>query len=121
MSQISLYIDEDAMDQLLVQGLRARDVDVTTVGEARTTGISDPEQLILATLQGRSIYTYNAGDFCRLHSIYMAEARTHAGIIIGSQQQNSLGEILRGLMKLIATKSGEEMVNQLIFLRNYID
>ncbi len=30
--QIRLYIDEDAMFRALIQGLRARDVDVSTVG-----------------------------------------------------------------------------------------
>jgi hypothetical protein len=51
----------------------------------------------------------------------MNDGKTHSGIIIASQQQNSMGEKLRGLMKIITIKSAENMINQLIFLRNYID
>jgi hypothetical protein len=46
-SKIRLYIDEDAMDNLFIQGLRTRDVDVNTVNESKKTGISDEEQLII--------------------------------------------------------------------------
>lgn len=120
MSQISLYMDEDAMDWELVRALRSRGVDVITVGEVETTGTSDEEQLILATEQGRVIYTFNVGDFCRLHSIYTAEERSHAGIVIGTQQGYSVGRQLRGILRLSATKSAEEMRNQLVYLSNYI-
>jgi uncharacterized protein with PIN domain len=119
-SQIRLYMDEDAMDQQLVQALRARGVDVITVGEIETTGTSDEEQLILATAQGRVLYTFNVGDFCRLHTIYMAEERSHAGIVIGTQQQYSVGQQLRAILKLIATVSAEEMTSQLVYLSAYI-
>ena len=94
-------MDEDAMDNLFVQAIRTRDVDVNTVKEIKKIGVSDEEQLIIAHTQGRVIYTYNTGDFCRLHSIYMNDGKTHSGIIIASQQQNSMGEKLRGLMKII--------------------
>lgn len=53
MSLIRLFIDEDSMDQRFVRALRARGVDVTTVGEIGTTSFSDEDQLILATEQQR--------------------------------------------------------------------
>ncbi|WP_257236021.1 hypothetical protein [Nostoc sp. 'Peltigera malacea cyanobiont' DB3992] len=37
------------------------------------------------------------------------------------QQRYSVGQQLQGLLKLIATRSAEEMVNQLVFLSAYID
>ena len=120
MSQIRLYMDEDAMDRQLVQALRARGVDVITVEDLETTGITDDEQLILATVEGRVLYTFNVGDFSRLHNIYMAEARTHAGIVIGTQQQYSVGQQLRAILKLIATVSAEEMTNHWVYLSAYI-
>ncbi len=40
MSLIRLFIDEDSMDQQFVRALRARGVDVTTVGEIGTTSFS---------------------------------------------------------------------------------
>ncbi|HEY9701560.1 MAG TPA: hypothetical protein V6C58_03900 [Allocoleopsis sp.] len=48
MSKIRLYMDEDAMDNLFVQAIRTRDVDVNTVKEIQKIGISDEEQLIIA-------------------------------------------------------------------------
>ena len=118
MSLMRLFIDEDSMDQRFVSALRARGVHVITVGEIGTTSFRDEDQLILATEQQRVLYTFNVGDFCQLHSIYMAEGRTHTGIVISSQDY-SVGEQMRRVLKLIAAKSAEEMVNQLVFLSAY--
>ncbi|ABA24190.1 conserved hypothetical protein [Trichormus variabilis ATCC 29413] len=107
------------MDHRFVGALRARGVDVTTAGELNTTGFSDEEQLIIATQQRRVFYTFNIGDFCQLHSIYTTEKRTHSGIIISSQDY-SIGEQMRRVLKLIATKSAHDMENQLVFLSAYL-
>jgi len=114
--EIRLYIDEDAMARALVQGLRAHGVDVTTVTEERMTGETDPIQLEYAASQERVIYTFNVGDFCRLHAEYMSQSRSHAGIIVVYRQRYSVGEQLRRLLNLIKTRSAEEMRNALHFL-----
>ncbi len=80
MSLIRLFIDEDSMDRQFVRALRARGVDVTTVGEIGTTSFSDEDFFVLATEQQRVLYTFNVGDFCQLHSVYMAEGQTHTGM-----------------------------------------
>ena len=67
MSQIRLYVDEDAAQHAVVEGLRGRGVDVLTILDAAKTSATDEEQLEFATSQGRSIYTLNVDDFCRLH------------------------------------------------------
>lgn len=118
MSPIRLFIDEDSMDQRFLKALRARGVDVTSVGEVETISSSDKEQLTLATELQRVLYTFNVGDFCQLHSIYIQEKRTHAGIIILSQDY-SIGEQMRRVLKVMAAKSAEEMINQLVFLSAY--
>ncbi len=119
MSLIRLFIDEDSMDHRVANALRSRGVDVTTVGEVRTMGFSDAEQLALAIVQQRVLYTFNVGDFCQLHNLYMAEGRIHTGIIISSQEY-SIGEQMRRVLKLMTTRSAEAMVNQLVFLSDYI-
>lgn len=118
MSPIRLFIDEDSMDQRFLKALRARGVDVTSVGEVETISSSDKEQLTLATELQRVLYTFNVGDFCQLHSIHRQEKRTHAGIII-SLQDYSIGEQMRRVLKLMAAKSAEEMISQLVFLSAY--
>ena len=113
---IRLYIDEDAMARALVQALRARNVDVLTVFEAEMAGDSDPAQLAYATEQGRVIFTFNVGDYCRLHTEYLAQNRTHAGIVTVARQKYSAGEQAKHLANLVTAMSAEEMVNQLRFL-----
>jgi hypothetical protein len=76
---IRLYIDEDAMDKDLVQALRARGVDVMTALDAAMIQCSDEEHLEYATLEGRVLYSFNVGDFYRLHTGYIAQGKSHAG------------------------------------------
>ena len=61
MSEVRLYVDEDAGENAVVQGLRARGVDVLTTVEANRCGSTDQDQLVFAIQQGRSIYTFNVG------------------------------------------------------------
>jgi hypothetical protein len=113
---VRLYFDEDAMSHALVYRLRARGLDVVTPEEAGTRGFADEAQLDWATAQGRVLYTFNIPDFCRIHSNYMRQEREHKGIIVCHQQRYSIGEQMRRILKLAATKSAEEMVNNLEFL-----
>lgn len=76
--QIRLYIDEDAMARALVQGLRARGVDVTTVIDEGMNERDDNAQLQRATQQRRVIYTFNVGHFCKLHRDHLAAGKSHA-------------------------------------------
>ncbi len=116
---IRLYLDEDAMDDDLVQALRLRGVDVETVLDANLVAHSDEEQLAYAASVGRTLYTFNIGDFMTLQSAYIAEGRTHAGIIFGQQQRYSVGEQMRRLRRLIALRSVESMHNGFEFLSNW--
>ena len=61
--QIRLYVDEDAMARTLVQGLRARGIDVRTVLDENMSGRSDEAQLDHAIQLGRVLYTFNVGHF----------------------------------------------------------
>ncbi len=114
--RIRLYLDEDAMARALVQGLRARGTEVTTVLEERTQGHADASQLEHATRQGRVLYTFNVGDFCRLHAEYIDQGRSHAGIIVAHRQRQSVGQQIRRLSQLVDGTSAEEMGDRLCFL-----
>ncbi len=116
MKKIRIYIDEDAMSHALVNGLRARDVDVTTVLEQGMTGRDDLPQLEYACLQGRVFYTYNVGHFCHLHTQYMTEGKNHAGIIVVNRLRYSIGQQIRRLSNIVQAISIEEIKNTLQFL-----
>jgi len=78
---IRLYVDEDAMDKALVQALRARGIDVITALDGNMIERQDEDHLAYATAQGRVLSSFNIGDFSRLHTAFLGQGKSHAGII----------------------------------------
>ena len=76
----------------------------------------DAEHLDYATEQGRVLCTFNVRDLYRLHSECVAQGKSHPGIILMRQQYYSVGEQMRRLLKLMASKSADEMKNWVEFL-----
>lgn len=113
---IRLYFDEDSMDQRLVRALRVRSLDVTTALEENMIDRADEDHLEYATSQGRVLFSFNRGDFYDLHSQYLLEGKTHAGIILANQQQYSVGELMRRILQLSAEKTPKKMENWIEFL-----
>lgn len=116
MSLIRLYVDEDASEHAVVSALRDRGFDVLTVSEAAMAGESDQAQLLLATSQGRSLYTLNVGDYCALHKRFLLGGESHAGIIVIPRQRYTIGEKVRHLTDLLMSTTAEEMRNRLEFV-----
>ena len=114
--QIRLYLDEDAMSRSLARELRARGGDVTTASSEGMLGQSDAAQLEFATAQGRVIYTYNVADYYLLHTEYLAQGKTHAGMILAHQRRYTVGEQIRRVLKLMAALSAEDMQNRAEYL-----
>ena len=121
MSKISLYIDEDAMDEYFLRALRSRNVDVLTPKDVGMLHRSDEEQLSWARENGRVIFTFNVRDFNQLHSIWTETGLNHAGIIFSPQQRYGIGELLRGVLQLINLRSSQEMQDRVEFISNWID
>ena len=119
MNAVRLYFDADAMQRAVVQGLRARGVDVTTANDAGIAGATDEEQLEFARSDGRVLISFNVSDFLAIHTQYLSQGKTHAGIILAPQQQYSIGERIRRLLKLAATRSAEDMRDRLEFLSDW--
>jgi len=113
---IRLYLEEDSMRHALVRALRSRGVDAITALEAGMIERLDEHHLEYATAQERVLYSFNVGDFYRLHTAFLAQGKAHAGIILAQQQRYAVGEQMRCLLKLIAAKSAEDMQNQVEFL-----
>lgn len=114
--QIRVYLDEDAMSRSLVRELQARGVDVITASSAGMLGQDDAKQLEFAAAQGRVVYTYNIRDYYQLHTQYIAQGKTHAGMILATQSRYTVGEQIRRSLKLIAALSAEDMNNRAEFL-----
>ncbi|PZV20668.1 MAG: hypothetical protein DCF21_04295 [Leptolyngbya sp.] len=120
MGKILLYIDEDSMDDDFVQALRSRNVDVLTVADVAMLNKTDDGQLTWATEHNRVIFSFNVRDFYRLHTDLLAQGNSHAGIVLAAQQRYGIGELLRGVLHLINTRSAEAMVDQLEFLSDWV-
>ena len=113
---LRLYLDEDAGERAVVDGLRARGFDVLTTIDAGRVGTADSEQLAFAVEARRALYTLNVRDFARLHFEYLTRGAEHTGIIVVPCQRYSVGEKIRRLAGLAAGVSAEEMANRMVYL-----
>jgi hypothetical protein len=114
-------MDEDSGDIALVLALQNRGVDVITTLSVNRLKYPDEEQLIWARSQGRVLYSSNIQDFYRLHIAFLSQEQPHSGMILVQQQRYSIGELMRGILRLVAAKSAEEMGNQVEFLSTWIE
>ncbi len=120
MTRLRLYVDEDSMDDDFISALRMRGVDVRTASDDGMRGRPDPDQLRWSTEQGRVLYSFNVADFYALHADFLQREERHAGIILAQQQRHTIGDQLRGVLKLMGGRSAEEMVEQLVFLSAWL-
>ena len=109
MARMRFYTDEQVA-RAVVRGLRRRGVDVLTVPEAGTLGVSDADQLQRARDEERVIFTQD-DDFLRLAS----EGADHAGIVDASHEHGA-GEIIRGLMVIHEVLEADEMAGRVEYL-----
>jgi hypothetical protein len=117
--KIRLYFDEDTMDGDLVHSLRIRGVDTVTALEQGMIRRDDIEHLELATSQGRALYSFNVGDYQRLHTQFLTQGKHHSGIILAQQQRYTVGEQMRRLLNIVASVSAEETKGTLVFLSSW--
>ena len=110
---IRLYLDEDVHKQVAL-ALRLRGYDVVSVHELGMWNLSDEEQLALATQDHRAIFTFNRGDFAKLHDNWLSLGKSHNGII--TSKQLTLSETIQRLNKVLYAKKAVEIENQLIWL-----
>lgn len=115
--RIKLYLDED-VDISLAKTLKQKGIDVLTTQEAGKKRLSDSEQLEFAVNTKRAILTHNKRDFTLLHKDYMLKGKEHYGIVLSGQRP--IGEMLRGLSRLIFSLTVEQMKNRREFLSNWL-
>lgn len=114
--KVQLYLDEDAMDGDLVDALRLRGVNVTTALLEGMIHRDDRDHLEYASSQGRTLYSFNMGDYLELHAEYLEQGKHHAGLILAQQQKFSVGEQMRRLLKIVSNRTAEAMQDRVEFL-----
>ena len=117
MTAIKVYLDEDVhpsiADALRLRGWRA----LTTI-EASRQGSGDIDQIRFAAENGCAIVSYNVADFPRLHYEISGAGDRHAGIVVATQDNPSANA--RALLSLVSAFSAEDLVDQLVFLNNWM-
>lgn len=81
---LSLLLDEDTQDKILIALLRRSGHDVLTINEANLAGTADDKVLAFACQKDRVLMTHNCFDFLELHTVDSA----HAGIFAIFQDAN---------------------------------
>ena len=117
---IRLCLDEDTSDADLLEALRIRSGDVIAAAPSGRGGLHDDDQLRWATEQQRVLYSFNRGDFCKIHSAMMRAGESHAGIVLAVQQRFTVDEQMRRRLRLSSTLTAEEMRNRIEFLSAWV-
>lgn len=94
--------------------MRTRGVDAHNVYDLRQQGWSDAALLQSSAADGRVVVTHNIRDFVALHRTYLAQGRSHAGIVVTPVR--TIGTLLSRLLTLHETTSADDMRNTLRFL-----
>ncbi len=94
--------------------------DVRTLdSEMEFEGLSDPEVLELASVEGRVLVTANIRDFEPLLRERAGEGRSHAGVVLvpSSVRNEAFGVLISGVEETLADTEQEEWVNRVEWLR----
>lgn len=106
---IRFHLDQHVAGAV-ADGLRRRNIDVTTSRDADLLGANDVDHLTHIREQGRVMVTMDA-DFLRLH----ASGEAHPGIVYCEMGKRSVGELLDLLVILHSTVHPEQMHNHIEF------
>lgn len=98
---LGFLLDEDISPRVAA-GLRKRHVDAVSVHELERAGraLSDEEQLLFATAEGRVLVTYNRADYQALDAQWRIAGRDHAGILWCAEQtlpRRAIGGLVRAV------------------------
>lgn len=85
---IKLYLDED-VHKKVATALRLKGYDAVSAHEVQKQSLSDDQQLEFAVSEARAIFTFNAGDFEKLHKRRISGVRSITAFF---SQNKSLSE-----------------------------
>src|SRR5262249_36765239 len=108
-----VYLDED-VSVLLAELLKARGFDASTALASGMLGKLDEEQLAYAVVQQRALLTHNRKHFEQLHERYIAESKSHFGIILAVRRD--VYELAQRAARLLNTVTADEMEKQLRYI-----
>ena len=111
---VRLFFDED-VSASIVDNLRQRGFDVTSVRDTGRLRLNDASQLAFAAADGRAFVTHNHLDFERLHQRYLSEGLEHHGIIVAKRRPSDIAVVVK-LLALLNEVTADDMINQLCYV-----
>jgi predicted nuclease of predicted toxin-antitoxin system len=109
--EIRFHLDENIQGGV-ARGLKRRDIDATSSKEAELLGAADLTQLEYAASRGRVLVTHDSD-----HLKLAAAGARHAGIAYRRAENCSVGDMVHALVELWRSRTAEEMVDQIAFLK----
>lgn len=107
------YLDEH-VPLVLASFLNSHGVDCLTARDAGNLGLSDEEQLIVATGERRVLVTFNCVDFVRLAQSWQTQGRSHCGIILSKVLP--LPELFRRFRYLVVHSRDRDLTGMILWL-----
>jgi hypothetical protein len=115
-ANIKLYLDED-VEVFPADAVRRRGYEATTARDCGNLGIADLVQINFARESGVVILTCNVHDFPRLHYEIIGRHEHHTGFVVAKKE--SFTVVLRRLLKLLTSRSAEDMQDALEYLSSW--
>ena len=110
---VKLYLDED-VHKKIATALKLKGYDVVSAHEANKYGLTDLQQLEFAVSERRAFFTFNVGDFSRLHKEFMASGKSHFGIILSKQLP--FGETVKNLTQFLFRHPEKDIINGVFWI-----
>ena len=85
---LSLFVDEDSQDKILVARLKAAGHNVVTASDAGLLGRPDNEVLAYSVETNSIVLTRNCEDFCSEAAMLKASGRHHHGILLRYEEND---------------------------------
>lgn len=108
---MKLLLDE-MHTHLVAKALSERGYDVVAVVlDPGLRGVSDADLLAFAASSGRAVVTENVGDYMRLHRLWTAEGRAHAGLVFTHPKsyprafRSYPGDLTAALERMLSTRT----------------
>ena len=111
MARTTRFHLDECCDPAIADGLRRRNIDVTTTQEVGLIQAEDEQQAAFGLAENRVVFTHDA-DFLRLQTAELP----HAGIVYRSKDTLSLGEIIKRLVLIWEVYEPPELVNRVEFI-----
>lgn len=112
---LSLLIDEDSQDRILVAKLKEAGHDVVTAKDAGLLGQPDSAVLAHAVASKRAVMTRNCDDFCSEAAALKRAGRHHHGILLRYEKNDpekdmSYDDIVRAVGNIDRVVSAGDLV-----------